>query len=69
MIRGSQEALAAGGFYDSVTGTRSPARSSTGTGATRGDYYLGSPLTEVVTENGLPAQWFERGMLIETPKV
>ena len=61
-----QEALTAGGSFDSVTG-------HTLSGAFRdwytrheGDYYLGSPLSEVVTEDGLPAQWFEGGLLVET---
>jgi hypothetical protein len=61
-------AVAAGGFYDEVTG-------HTVSGAFvdwyvdhEGDYYLGSPLSEVVTEDGLPAQWFEGGLLIETPE-
>jgi lipoprotein-anchoring transpeptidase ErfK/SrfK len=61
-----QAALANGGSYDSVTG-------HTIVGAFRdwytrheGDYYLGSPLSEVVTEDGLPAQWFDGGLLVET---
>jgi len=31
-----------------------------------GDYYLGSPLSEVVTEDGVPAQWFDGGLLVKT---
>jgi lipoprotein-anchoring transpeptidase ErfK/SrfK len=61
-----QRAVAAGGIYDSATG-------HTITGAFlawyqrhEGDYYLGSPISEIVTEEGLPAQWFEGGLLIET---
>ncbi len=63
-----ETAVAAGGFYDEVTG-------HTVSGAFvdwyvdhEGDYYLGSPLSEVVTDDGLPAQWFEGGLLIETPQ-
>ena len=61
-----QAALNAGGAYDALTG-------HTISGAFRewyqrheGDYYLGSPLTEVVSEDGLPAQWFDGGLLLQT---
>jgi hypothetical protein len=61
-----QAALNTGGAYDALTG-------HTITGAFRewyqrheGDFYLGSPLTEIVTEGGLPAQWFDGGLLAET---
>ena len=59
-------AIATGGLYDDATG-------HTVSGAFldwyvdhEGDYYLGSPLSEVVIEDGLPAQWFEGGLLLET---
>src|SRR5215213_3754885 len=63
-----QEAIAAGGIYDDVTGhTVSGAFLECST-RHEGDYYLGSPLSEEVAENGMPAQWFERGLLVETPE-
>jgi hypothetical protein len=61
-----QAALAAGGIYDSVTGHTIAGAFHDWYARHEGDYYLGSPLSEVVTEDGLPAQWFERGLLIET---
>lgn len=62
-----QEALAAGGIYDSVSGHTITGAFLEWYQAHEGDYYLGSPLSEVVTEDGLPAQWFDGGLLIETP--
>jgi L,D-transpeptidase catalytic domain len=63
-----QETIAAGGIYDSVTGHTVSGAFLDWSVRHEGDYYLGSPLSEVVTENGMPAQWFERGLLIETPE-
>jgi lipoprotein-anchoring transpeptidase ErfK/SrfK len=61
-----QEAIAAGGIYDDVTGHTVSGTFLEWSGRHEGDYYLGSPLSEVVTENGMPAQWFDRGLLVET---
>jgi hypothetical protein len=63
-----QEATAAGGIYDSVTGHTVSGTFLDWYTRYEGDYYLGSPLSEVVTENGQPAQWFDRGLLVETPE-
>jgi len=59
-------ALAAGGIYDSVTGHTLSGAFLDWYGRHEGDYYLGSPLSELVTEGGLPAQWFDGGLLVET---
>jgi hypothetical protein len=61
-----QAALAKGGIYDDATGHTISGAFLEWYWRHEGDYYLGSPLSEVVTEDGLPAQWFERGLLIET---
>ena len=61
-----QTALAAGGIYDPLTGHTITGAFLDWYGRHEGDYYLGSPLTEIVTEEGLPAQWFDGGLLIET---
>jgi hypothetical protein len=61
-----QTALAAGGIYDEATGHTISGAFLDWYQRNEGDYYLGSPLTEVVSENGLPAQWFDGGLLIET---
>ena len=60
-------AVAAGGLYDEVTGHTVSGAFVAWYVAHEGDYYLGSPLSEVVVEDGVPAQWFEGGLLIETP--
>jgi lipoprotein-anchoring transpeptidase ErfK/SrfK len=62
-----KEALAAGGSYDEATGHTITGAFLDWYKSHEGDYYLGSPLSEVVTEDGLPAQWFDGGLLIETP--
>ena len=59
-------ALAASGYYDSVTQHTISGAFYDWYWRHEGDYYLGSPLSEVVIEDGLPAQWFERGLLVET---
>lgn len=59
-------ALAAGGIYDSITGHTISGAFLEWYQRHEGDYYLGSPLSEVVSEDGLPAQWFAGGLLIET---
>src|SRR5215216_5477913 len=61
-----QEAIAAGGIYDDVTGHTVSGAFLDWSARHEGDYYLGSPLSEVVSENGMPAQWFDRGLLVET---
>jgi hypothetical protein len=61
-----QSALANGGIYDEVTGHTVSGVFLDWYQRHEGDFYLGSPLTEVVAEDGLPAQWFEGGLLIET---
>ncbi len=61
-----QTALAAGGIYDSVTGHTVSGAFLDWYSRHEGDYYLGSPLSEPVTEGGLPAQWFDGGLLVET---
>jgi hypothetical protein len=61
-----QAALANGGIYDAVTGHTVSGAFLDWYQRHEGDFYLGSPLTEVVTEDGLPAQWFEGGLLLET---
>ena len=63
-----QAALAEGGLYDDLTGHTISGAFLAWYQQHEGDYYLGSPLSEVVTEDGLPAQWFERGLLLETPE-
>jgi hypothetical protein len=63
-----QETITAGGIYDDVTGHTVSGAFLDWSTRHEGDYYLGSPLSEVVTENGMPAQWFERGLLVETPE-
>ena len=63
-----QAAIAAGGIYDSVTGHTVSGAFLDWYTRHEGDYYLGSPLSEVVTERGLPAQWFDGGLLVETPE-
>jgi hypothetical protein len=63
-----QEATAGGGIYDSVTGHTVSGAFLDWYTRHEGDYYLGSPLSELVTENGMPAQWFDRGLLVETPE-
>ena len=68
MIPAVQEAIAAGGIYDSVTGHTVSGAFLDWYTRHEGDYYLGSPLSEVVTEDGMPAQWFDRGLLVETPE-
>jgi lipoprotein-anchoring transpeptidase ErfK/SrfK len=60
-----QETVAAGSIYDSATGHTVSGAFLDWSEVHEGDYYLGSPLSEVVTENGMPAQWFDRGLLIE----
>jgi hypothetical protein len=60
-----QAALAAGGIYDSASGHTISGAFLAWYTAHEGDFYLGSPLSEVVTEDGLPAQWFDGGLLIE----
>jgi lipoprotein-anchoring transpeptidase ErfK/SrfK len=61
-----QAALADGGLYDDLTGHTISGAFLAWYQQHEGDYYLGSPLSEVVTEDGLPAQWFERGLLLES---
>jgi lipoprotein-anchoring transpeptidase ErfK/SrfK len=61
-----QNILAAGGIYDEVTGHTISGAFLEWYQLHEGDYYLGSPLSEVVTEQGQPAQWFDGGLLIET---
>jgi len=63
-----QETIAAGGIYDDVTGHTVSGAFLEWSTRHEGDYYLGSPLSESVIENGMPAQWFERGLLVETPE-
>jgi hypothetical protein len=63
-----ETALAAGGIYDDVTGHTISGAFLEWYQRHEGDYYIGSPLSEVVREDGLPAQWFERGLLLETPE-
>jgi hypothetical protein len=63
-----ETAVAAGGFYDEVTGHTVSGAFVDWYADHEGDFYLGSPLSEVVTEDGLPAQWFEGGLLVETPE-
>ena len=58
---GGARGTAAGGIYDSVTGHTVSGAFLDWYTRHEGDYYLGSPLSEVVTENGMPAQWFDRG--------
>jgi lipoprotein-anchoring transpeptidase ErfK/SrfK len=61
-----QEVLAAGGIYDDVTGHTISGDFLAWYQGHEGDFYLGSPLSEVVTEDGQPAQWFDSGLLVET---
>lgn len=63
-----QAALENSGIYDSASGHTVSGAFLAWYQAHEGDYYLGSPLSEVVTEDGLPAQWFDGGLLIETPE-
>lgn len=53
--------VAAGGFYDEATGHTVSGAFVAWYVAHEGDYYLGSPLSEVVVEDGMPAQRFEGG--------
>ena len=62
-----QEIMAAGGIYDETTGHTISGDYLAWYRAHEGDYYLGAPLSEIVAEEGRPAQWFESGLLIETP--
>lgn len=61
-----QTVLAEGGVYDEVTGHTISGAFLEWYQSHEGDFYLGSPLSEVVTEQGQPAQWFDGGLLIET---
>jgi hypothetical protein len=61
-----QEVLAAGGIYDETSGHTISGAFLAWYQAHEGDYYLGAPLSEVVSEDGLPAQWFDGGLLLET---
>jgi lipoprotein-anchoring transpeptidase ErfK/SrfK len=61
-----QNVLAAGGIYNEVTGHTISGAFLEWYQLHEGDYYLGSPLSEIVTEQGQPAQWFDGGLLIET---
>jgi hypothetical protein len=63
-----QATVAADGIYDDTTGHTVSGAFLDWSTQHEGDYYLGSPLSEVVTENGMPAQWFDRGLLVETPE-
>jgi len=63
-----QAVIADGGIYDSVSGHTVSGAFLDWYMRHEGDYYLGSPLSEVVTERGLPAQWFDGGLLVETPE-
>jgi hypothetical protein len=62
-----KDALAGGGAYDDTTGHTISGAFFDWYDQHEGDYYLGSPLSEVVTEDGLPAQWFDGGLLLQTP--
>ncbi len=59
-------ALSAGGIYDSTAGHTISGAFLAWYQQHEGDFYLGSPLSEVVTVDGQPAQWFDGGLLIET---
>jgi lipoprotein-anchoring transpeptidase ErfK/SrfK len=61
-----QEVLANGGFYDSASGHTISGAFLDWYWAHEGDYYLGSPLSEIVEVDGHTAQWFDGGLLIET---
>jgi hypothetical protein len=61
-----QAAQAEGGEYDAATGHTITGEFLAWYTSHEGDYYLGSPLSEAVTEDGAPAQWFEGGLLTET---
>src|SRR5918998_5552948 len=63
-----QEAIAAGGIFDSITGHTVSGAFLDWYTRHEGDYYLGSPLSEAVTENGMPAQRVWPGLLLETPE-
>jgi hypothetical protein len=61
-----QAALELGGIYDSDSGHTISGAFLDWYESHEGDYYLGSPLSEAVIEDGMPAQWFDGGLLIET---
>lgn len=61
-----QDALATGGIYDAATGHTISGDFLAWYQLHEGDFYLGSPLSEVVTVDGLPAQWFDGGLLTQT---
>jgi hypothetical protein len=61
-----QEIVANGGYYDSVSGHTISGAFLDWYWAHEGDYYLGSPLSEIVEVDGHAAQWFDGGLLIET---
>lgn len=61
-----QEVLANGGFYDGSSGHTISGLFPRWYWAHEGDYYLGSPLSELVQINGQTAQWFDGGQLIAT---
>lgn len=61
-----QEVVANGGFYDSASGHTISGAFLDWYWAHEGDYYLGSPLSEIVEVDGQTAQWFDGGLLIET---
>ena len=61
-----QEIVGNGGFYDSVSGHTISGAFLDWYWAHEGDYYLGSPLSEIVEVGGQAAQWFDGGLLIET---
>ncbi len=62
-----QRVLESGGIYDSASGHTISGAFLEWYQRHEGDYYLGSPLSEIVTEEGRRAQWFDGGLLIETP--
>lgn len=61
-----QAVLANGGFYDSASGHTISGAFLEWYWAHEGDYYLGSPLSEIVQVDGHAAQWFDGGLLIES---
>jgi hypothetical protein len=61
-----QEIVANGGYYDSATGHTISGAFLDWYWAHEGDFYLGSPLSEIVQVDGHAAQWFDGGLLIET---
>lgn len=63
-----QRVLESGGIYDSASGHTISGAFLEWYERHEGDYYLGSPLSEIVTEEGKLAQWFDGGLLIETPE-